>query len=82
MTYLSRCFCLQVKKKTNSNSPNEKKKKSEKVESEGGEGGRIGKKILRLHQMFIRTLLMTTNQNPTEVDQTKQNKKEWMNLYP
>ena len=47
--YLSRCFCLQVKKKTNSNSPNEKKIKSEKVESEGGEGGRIGKKILRLH---------------------------------
>ena len=48
--------------------PMKRKKKSEKVESAGGEGGRIGKIILRLHQEFIRTLLMSTNQNPTAVD--------------
>ena len=44
-----------------------KRKESEKVESAGGEGRRIGKIILRLHQEFIRILLMATNQNPTEV---------------
>lgn len=77
--YLSRPSWLQVKKKTktkkpNSNSPNKNKNK-EKTESTGGEGRR-GKKILRLHYIFIRTLWKAPNQNPTKVGlgkTTKQN---------
>lgn len=43
-------------------------------EAKGGEGKR-GEKILRLHDISIRTFLMATNQNPTKVGLGKQQNK-------